>query len=75
MFPDFYVDEPGYRFDVLHGNTIEDSNLNDKVNGFAKILDTYRKYYQTSNIMMPMGNDFTYQVAERNFKNMDKLIK
>lgn len=31
--------------------------------------------YQTQNLIIPMGSDFTYLEAENWFKNMDKLIK
>lgn len=42
---------------------------------FTKILDNYKTYYQTNNILLPMGGDFTYQKAEINFQNVDKLIE
>jgi lysosomal alpha-mannosidase len=46
-----------------------------QVKGFAKILDGYKEYYKTNNIMMPMGRDFTYQKAEKNFASMDLFLK
>lgn len=46
-----------------------------QVKGFAKILDGYKEYYKTNNIMMPMGRDFTYQKAEQNFASMDLFLK
>lgn len=33
------------------------------------------KVYQTNNVIVTMGGDFTYQDALMWYKNMDKLIK
>jgi lysosomal alpha-mannosidase len=75
MFPDFYFEESGYCFDVMCSwNTINEGNLDLKVKGFAEILDGYKEYYKTNNIMMPMGRDFTYQKAEQNFASMDLFL-
>lgn len=31
--------------------------------------------FATNHIMMTMGNDFQYEIADEWFKNMDKLIR
>jgi lysosomal alpha-mannosidase len=82
MFPDFYVSESGFCFDITCTDRLinddEDSpdyNLRDKVEQFAQRMSLYKNYYKTSNILVPMGGDFNYQAAEINFSNLDKLIK
>jgi lysosomal alpha-mannosidase len=75
MFPALYVSEPGFQFDTVRGNKITKRNLNYKIADFSEILKAYRRYYRTSNIMMPMGDDFSFQVAEWSFENIDKLIE
>lgn len=82
MFPDLYTSEHGFCFDVVcYDRPINDDidspdyNLQYKVEQFSNILDTYKSYYKTSNVLMPMGGDFNYQAAETNFANLDKLIK
>ncbi|KYB25899.1 lysosomal alpha-mannosidase [Tribolium castaneum] len=77
MFPDFYVSESGFCFDVTcyRGTNITDDNIDEKVKEFAERMDTYKEYYQTKNILLPMGGDFTFQKAEINFANIDKLIE
>ncbi|XP_044269402.1 lysosomal alpha-mannosidase-like isoform X2 [Tribolium madens] len=77
MFPDFYVSESGFCFDVTCYDTtnITDDNIDDKVKEFTGRLDTYKEYYQTKNILLPMGGDFTFQKAEINFASIDKLIE
>lgn len=39
------------------------------------MMDNYSKAYRSKNILVTMGDDFMYQGAHVNFKNMDKLIK
>ncbi|KAJ3663686.1 hypothetical protein Zmor_007917 [Zophobas morio] len=76
MFPDFYVDETGFCFDVYcNDQNITDDNLEERVKTYKVILDKYKDYYKTSNILIPMGQDFGYQKADKNFDNIDKLIK
>lgn len=38
-------------------------------------MDQYSQMYKTKNILIPMGGDFTYQAAEINFRNIDRLVK
>ena len=33
------------------------------------------KYFTANHIMVPMGGDYQYSNAHKNFKNMDKLVK
>ena len=37
-------------------------------------FDTWHTYYQGDNIFIPVGNDFGFKNASRNFENLDKLI-
>ncbi|KAF6207869.1 hypothetical protein GE061_016318 [Apolygus lucorum] len=50
-------------------------NANRRVGEFLRQMIQYSKAYRTKNIIVTMGNDFNYQNAHINFKNMDKLIK
>ncbi|KAJ6646748.1 Lysosomal alpha-mannosidase [Pseudolycoriella hygida] len=38
-------------------------------------MQDYKKVYRSNNVMLTMGGDFTFQIAEAYFKNLDKLIK
>ncbi|EFA08765.1 lysosomal alpha-mannosidase [Tribolium castaneum] len=82
MFPEFYVSIECFCFDILcDDEMINDDvkspefNLNEKVYMFSQAMDQFKEYYKTNNILLPMGGDFTYQAAEINFSNIDKLIK
>ena len=46
-----------------------------QVEEFLKFARQQEKRYRTNNIILTMGEDFEYQIAEMNFKNMDKLIR
>ncbi|XP_068150676.1 lysosomal alpha-mannosidase-like [Drosophila tropicalis] len=71
----------GYCFDVhcgddpiIDGDSF-DNNVRSRVNDFLSHITTVSKAYRTNHVMVPMGDDFQYENAEVNFKNMDKLIK
>lgn len=42
---------------------------------FAKHIEKYAAFYNTSNIIMTMGGDFTYTDADYWFQSTDKLIR
>lgn len=76
-----YSAPPGFCFDnlcsdqpMIDGNSY-DNNVKDKVDAFIKYVNTMAKSYRSSHLMVPMGDDFQYENALMNFKNMDKLIK
>ncbi|KAJ8870547.1 hypothetical protein PR048_029570 [Dryococelus australis] len=52
-----------------------DYNVDEKVTKFLDFIDDVAAAYSTDNILITMGQDFTYQSAHMNYKNMDKLIK
>ncbi|KAJ8940812.1 hypothetical protein NQ314_010570 [Rhamnusium bicolor] len=52
-----------------------DYNVDTKVALFSEYIANYTKYYKTNNILFAMGGDFQYQAAERNYINIDRLIK
>ncbi|XP_068085422.1 lysosomal alpha-mannosidase-like [Anabrus simplex] len=77
-----YSSPSGFCFDVLcNDETINDNkrsgdyNVPEKVQDFINFCEEQSRYYRTDNILVTMGNDFSYQDARKNFKNMDKLIK
>ncbi|XP_034666350.1 lysosomal alpha-mannosidase [Drosophila subobscura] len=76
-----YGSPPGFCFDIhctddpiIDGNSY-DNNVNKRVDDFIAYLTTMSKSFRANHIMVPMGDDFQYEDAEVNFKNMDKLIK
>ena len=55
--------------------TQESYNVPDRVNAFVAAANDQAQHYTTNNIMMTFGDDFQYENAHQNFKNIDKLIK
>ncbi|CAH1405830.1 unnamed protein product [Nezara viridula] len=77
-----YSPPPGFCFDIncddepiIDNKESPDYNAEERTRDFLKIMENYTKAYRTENILVTMGNDFNYQNAHINFKNMDKLIK
>lgn len=60
------MDDPG----------IEENNVEERVEEFLKRVDETRVYYSAGrrHIMYTMGDDFQYEAAGHNFRNLDKLI-
>ncbi|CAL8077426.1 unnamed protein product [Calicophoron daubneyi] len=82
MFYDSYCYPANFCFDdKCHDDPIrddpdmEDYNVPERVEEFMQYIGRIRKAFQTNHIMVLMGCDFTYENANMNFKNMDKLIK
>ena len=74
-FPD------GFCFDVrcsdqpiMADPELEDLNVDKKVEEFVAYLKEQAKHYTTNNILVTMGFDFAYQLADMDFKNTDILI-
>lgn len=81
IFFDHYSAPSGFCFDILcNDEPINDNpdsmgyNVAEKVDDFINFAKNVAKHYVTNNIIVPMGDDFHYQDAHVNFKNMDKLI-
>lgn len=76
-----YSAPPGFCFDILcEDDPIIDSedetrNVEDRVDTFIDYVNNLAPNYRTNHVLLPMGDDFNYQNANVNFKNMDKLIK
>ena len=54
---------------------LQDYNKDQKVKDFLKAAVNWADAYDTSNILMTMGEDFNYNNAKVWYKNLDKLIK
>ncbi|KAG5887528.1 hypothetical protein JTB14_022140 [Gonioctena quinquepunctata] len=52
-----------------------DYNAPQKKKEFEAVLEDFANQSTTNNILIPMGGDFTYELALEQFINMDKLIK
>ncbi|CAG2066048.1 unnamed protein product [Timema podura] len=76
-----YSNPSGFCFDINCGDDpfidnkrSPDYNVDEKVQQFILFVNNQLKAYTTDNIILTMGDDFNYQNAHMNFKNMDKLI-
>ncbi|XP_017076117.2 LOW QUALITY PROTEIN: lysosomal alpha-mannosidase [Drosophila eugracilis] len=81
MLYNHYSAPPGFCFDIncedapiIDGESY-DNNVDKRVSDFIDYVKTMSKSYRSTHIMVPMGDDFQYEDAAVNFKNMDKLIK
>ncbi|XP_026845054.1 lysosomal alpha-mannosidase-like [Drosophila persimilis] len=75
-----YGSPPGFCFDIhcqddpiIDGKSY-DNNVDKRVDDFIAYVTSMSKSFRANHIMVPMGDDFQYEDAEVNFKNMDKLI-
>ncbi|XP_054743678.1 lysosomal alpha-mannosidase [Anastrepha obliqua] len=76
-----YSAPPGFCFDslcndapIVDGDSY-DNNVKERVDTFIEYIHNVTIHYRDTNVLIPMGDDFNYQNAAMNFKNMDKLIK
>ncbi|KAH8287906.1 hypothetical protein KR018_006961, partial [Drosophila ironensis] len=81
MLYNHYSAPPGFCFDIncnddpiIDGDSY-DNNVNKRVSDFIEYVQTMSKSFRANHVMVPMGDDFQYEDAEVNFKNMDKLIE
>lgn len=81
MLYNHYSAPPGFCFDIncqddpiIDGESF-DNNVHQRVNDFIGYIKNMTKSFRANHIMVPMGDDFQYEEAAVNFKNMDKLIK
>ncbi|KAI8041890.1 hypothetical protein M5D96_003185, partial [Drosophila gunungcola] len=81
MLYNHYSSPPGFCFDIncqdapiIDGESY-DNNVDKRVSDFIDYVKTMSKSFRSTHIMVPMGDDFQYEDAAVNFKNMDKLIK
>ncbi|XP_017467118.1 PREDICTED: lysosomal alpha-mannosidase isoform X1 [Rhagoletis zephyria] len=76
-----YSAPPGFCFDALCSDApiidgvSYDNNVKERVDTFIKYIQEVTTHYRSTHVLIPMGDDFNYQIAAMNFKNMDKLIK
>ncbi|XP_056631266.1 lysosomal alpha-mannosidase-like [Diorhabda sublineata] len=52
-----------------------DYNILSKIQNFTAIINKYKEYFPTNNVIIPMGGDFQYEAASKNYINMDRFIK
>ncbi|KAF5294472.1 hypothetical protein FQR65_LT01598 [Abscondita terminalis] len=72
---DFYFDILSADEPLIPDEKSKEYNLKAKVSYFNEHIINQSESYSSSNIMVAMGNDFTYQDAHYNYKNLDILIK
>nr|CAD7451137.1 unnamed protein product [Timema bartmani] len=54
---------------------ISSQNAKDKVGAFLNFVNTQSKFYNTDNVLVTMGSDFTYMNATLYYTNLDRLIE
>ncbi|XP_016995055.2 lysosomal alpha-mannosidase [Drosophila takahashii] len=81
MLYNHYSSPPGFCFDIncedapiIDGESY-DNNVDQRVTDFIDYVKMMSRSFRSTHIMVPMGDDFQYEDAAVNFKNMDKLIK
>ena len=81
ILPNGYNPPPGFCFDIycnddpiMDDPTLEDYNVDKKVNDFIQYTMNQYSQYKTNSLIMTMGSDFQYSNAHLWFKNLDKLI-
>ncbi|KAH8283709.1 hypothetical protein KR018_012608 [Drosophila ironensis] len=81
MLYNHYSSPSGFCFDSKCGDEpiIDDdsyeNNVKSRIDEFLNYATRLASFYRSNHIMVPMGDDFQYQNAYKNYKNMDKLIK
>ncbi|XP_011300932.1 lysosomal alpha-mannosidase isoform X1 [Fopius arisanus] len=77
-----YGPPPGFCFDILCQDDpliddpeSPDYNIKSKLKVFYDYVLEQGNHYKTDNVILTMGGDFTYQLAEQYFKNLDRLIR
>ena len=83
VFDNHYSHPEGFCFDIIcvdepinDDPRLEEWNVDERLKSFVDVTIEHLQYYKDQeHIMFTMGDDFTYQNARQNFKNMDKLIK
>ncbi|XP_046734865.1 lysosomal alpha-mannosidase isoform X3 [Diprion similis] len=77
-----YSPPPGFCFDILCADEpivddpeSPDYNVDRRISSLVEYATMQSKYYRTNNVILTMGGDFTYQVAETWYKNLDKLLR
>ena len=83
VFDTHYSNPSGFCWDIICEDEpinddprLEEYNVDEKINNFEKYVHDHLRYYKDQeHIMFTMGDDFQYQNARMNYKNMDKLIK
>eukprot|EP00092_Neocalanus_flemingeri_P041666 GFUD01045381.1.p1 GENE.GFUD01045381.1~~GFUD01045381.1.p1 ORF type:complete len:827 (+),score=232.40 GFUD01045381.1:107-2482(+) len=83
VFDTHYSNPSGFCWDIICEDEpinddprLEEYNVDQKINDFENYVNDHLRYYKDQeHIMFTMGDDFQYQNARMNFKNMDKLIQ
>ncbi|XP_015121082.1 lysosomal alpha-mannosidase isoform X2 [Diachasma alloeum] len=77
-----YSPPPGFCFDILCQDEpliddpkSPDYNIKSKLKSFYDYVLEQGRHYKSNNIILTMGGDFTYQLAEQYFVNLDRLIR
>ena len=82
VFDAHYSNPTGFCFDIICEDEpvnddprLEEFNVEERVAEFESYILAHLPYYKDQeHLMLTMGDDFHYQNARMNFKNLDKLI-
>ena len=82
-FYGFYGPPSGFCFDgvdctdtpIKDDKDLEDYNVDERIDDFLGYVEQHAAHYKTNHIIVPMGSDFQYMMANKWYTNLDKLIK
>jgi hypothetical protein len=76
-----YSAPDGFCFDIrcdfepiIDDPLLQDYNIESRAQNFIDAVIERLRVYRSNHVLITMGDDFNYQAAGVNFKNMDKLI-
>jgi hypothetical protein len=70
-----YSAPKGFDFENPEGVPISDGNVHDRARIFASEMRQRARAYRTTHLLVPFGDDFKFQDAGNQFRNMDALIR
>ena len=70
-----YSAPKGFDFENPEGVPISEGNVAARASYLVTELRSRSKAYRTSHLLVPFGDDFKFQDAGRQFRNMDQLVR
>ena len=77
VFDTHYESPHGFDWESFEHPSIpvDDSNIQNMSDTFVSILRQKSAYYQTEQLLIPLGGDFRFQNASLQFKNMERIVE
>ena len=64
----------GFDFENPEGYPVTSQNVDSRSIGLIRELRSRSRAYRTKHVLVPFGDDFKFQDAEKQFSNMDQII-